>query len=96
MMQDEGYKTQTEASINTEENVEEITIEIVQEQLVNNYRPVQPVNNRLVYRTFEFEPRKEIRYVVRSSSQENLAVSYVPSFIVTFSCIIFSLFLKIY
>lgn len=95
MMQDESYKTQSEAGISSEEYVEEITIEIVQEQLVNNYRPVQAVNDRLVYRTFEFEPRREIRYVVRSDSHRSLAVSYVPSIIVTFTCFIFSLSLSL-
>ncbi|XP_062573340.1 putative carbonic anhydrase 3, partial [Saccostrea cucullata] len=92
MMQDEGYKTQNETQSKPAENVEEITIEIIQEQLVDNYRPVQPVNNRLVYRTFSFEPRREIRYVVRSESQGNFAASSVPSFIVILTCFLLSVF----
>ncbi|XP_022341512.2 uncharacterized protein LOC111135592 [Crassostrea virginica] len=96
MMQDEPAKTTTDEKADQgEENVEEITIEIVQNQLVNNFRPVQPLNNRLIYRTFTYEPRKEVRYVVRYSSQNNLAISSTaPSFIILFSCFIFTLFLS--
>ena len=95
-MQDEPAKTTTdEKADQVEENVEEITIEIVQDQLVNNFRPVQPLNNRLIYRTFTYEPRKEVRYVVRYNSQNNLAISSTaPSFIILFSCFIFKLFLS--
>ena len=95
-MQDEPAKTTTdEKADQVEENVEEITIEIVQDQLVNNFRPVQPLNNRLIYRTFTYEPRKEVRYVVRYNSQNNLAISSTaPSFIILFSCFIFTLFLS--
>lgn len=92
MMQDEPVVD--EESKPADVTVEEITLEIVQEQLVNNYRPVQPINNRLIYRTFTFEPRKEVRYVVRYDSQKNnLAISSsVPSFIILISCFIISLF----
>lgn len=94
MMQDEPVVD--EESKPADVTVEEITLEIVQEQLVNNYRPVQPINNRLIYRTFMFEPRKEVRYVVRYDSQKNnLAISSsVPSFIISISCFIISLFFR--
>lgn len=94
MMQDEPVVD--EESKPADVTVEEITLEIVQEQLVNNYRPVQPINNRLIYRTFMFEPRKEVRYVVRYDSQKNnLAISSsVPSFIILISCFIISLFFR--
>lgn len=93
MMQDQPA---LDEEIKANVTVEEITIEIVQEQLVNNYRPVQPINNRLIYRTFTYEPKKEVRYVVRYDSQnKNLAISSsVPPFIVLLTCVIISLFFR--
>lgn len=92
MMQDQPV---VDEESQTDETVEEITIEIVQEQLVNNYRPVQPINNRLIYRTFTYEPKREVRYVVRYDSQNNLAISSsVPSYTVLLSCFIISLFFR--
>lgn len=36
-----------------EHTVTELEVEYIQEKLVNNYRPVQPLNGRLVYRSFK-------------------------------------------
>lgn len=33
--------------------VSEVEIEYIQENLVNNFRPVQPLNDRMVYRSFK-------------------------------------------
>lgn len=37
----------------SEEELSEVEIEYIQDKLVNNFRPVQPLNGRLVYRSFK-------------------------------------------
>ena len=38
-------------------HVTEVEIEYIQEKLVNNFRPVQPLNGRVVYRSFKLREK---------------------------------------
>ncbi|KAL8570243.1 hypothetical protein ACOMHN_029943 [Nucella lapillus] len=54
---------QTEAPA---QNLSELEVEFIQQKLVNNFRPVQPLNNRLVYRSFLHLPKTIAEYVRRT------------------------------
>ncbi|KAL8577936.1 hypothetical protein ACOMHN_011932 [Nucella lapillus] len=44
------------------EDVSEVEVELLQDRLVNNYRPVQPLNDRIVYRSFKLRPEQPSRH----------------------------------
>ncbi|XP_060085574.1 uncharacterized protein LOC132564986, partial [Ylistrum balloti] len=55
-------------SAGTEIEVEEV--EMIQEYLVNNFRPVQPLNGRIIQRSFEFEDVR-VRQIHGSTRSRN-------------------------
>lgn len=44
-----------------DEHISEVEIEYIQDELVNNFRPVQPLNRRLVYRSFKLRSSEHHR-----------------------------------